>query len=199
MRTEAHSHYPSKKAAPLYLPDFSARSVTDIDFKQLKKLGVKHVMFDLDLTLRRAYSRHLETEIIDYLVNLRKTSGFKSINLVTNNIRKLKRYAEPLGVRIFQPYREGWRIRRKPQRKFFERVLKELGAKPADCVMIGDKLFADVVGGNRMGMYTVLVTPRGMDYWFDLLLLTRFREKRSLNAARSRLLKLKDLRRKRRR
>jgi predicted HAD superfamily phosphohydrolase YqeG len=73
---------------------------------------------------------------------------------------------------------------RKPNPLFFEYVLGELDAKPEETVMIGDRLHADVLGGNRMGMFTVYVKKHGpIDYWFDWLLLTRLREKRRLKDA----------------
>jgi len=30
---------------------------------------------------------------------------------------------------------------------------------PADTAVIGDQLFTDVLGGNRLGLFTILVSP----------------------------------------
>lgn len=173
-----------KIASPTFLPDFTATSVDDIDFKQLEKLGVKHLMFDLDQTLRRPYSRKLPASVITLLNKVHLSKQFKSLNLVSNNQRNLRRYSEPIDARVFQPFRKGWRLIRKPNPLFFEYVLKELDAKPEQTVMIGDRLHADVFGGNHMGMFTIYVKKHGpIDYWFDWLLLTRLREKRRLRDA----------------
>lgn len=173
-----------KIPSPTFLPDFTATSVDDIDFKQLEKLGVKHLLFDLDQTLRRPYSRKLPASVITLLSEVHRSKQFKTLNLVSNNQRNLRRYSEPIDAQVFQPFRKGWRLIRKPNPLFFEYVLKELGTKPEETVMIGDRLHADILGGNRMGMFTIYVKKHGpIDYWFDWLLLTRLREKWRLRDA----------------
>lgn len=158
--------------------------MADIDFGMLKKLGVKHLLFDLDQTLRRPYARHLEDAVVTLLKEVQSSRQFLSLNLVSNNQRRLHRYSQPIDANVFQPYRKGFRIIRKPNPEFFSYVLESLNTKPGQTVMIGDRLHADVLGGNRMGMYTIFVAKRGpIDYWFDWLLLTRLRDKRRLRDA----------------
>jgi uncharacterized protein len=176
----------AKKKVPeaSFLPDFTARGVSDIDFELLKKLGIRHLLFDLDQTLRRPYSRHLEEDVVKLLKEVQSSRQFMSLNLVSNNQRKLHRYSEPIDANVYQPYRKGWKIIRKPNPEFFAYVLDSINTKPEHTVMIGDRLHADVLGGNRMGMYTIFVTKRGpIDYWFDWLLLTRLRDNRRLKEA----------------
>jgi FMN phosphatase YigB (HAD superfamily) len=99
-------------------------------------------------------------------------------------MRSLDRYGTPIEAHIFQPYFVGWRLIRKPNPLFFQYVLDELNAKPRQAVMIGDRLHADVLGGNRAGIYTVYVKKRGaIDYWFDWLMLTRIRDSRRFKGA----------------
>lgn len=173
-----------KIASPTFLPDFTASDVDDIDFKKLEKLGIEHLLFDLDQTLRRPYSRKLPIAVITLLNEVNRSKQFKSLCLVSNNQRNLTRYSSPIQARVFQPFRSGFKLIRKPNPRFFEYVLKELGTTPEKAAMIGDRLHADVFGGNRMGMFTVYVKKRGaIDYWFDWLLLTRLREKRTLRDA----------------
>lgn len=169
-----------KQERPLFMPDFTAKNVLDIDFKKIKSLGVKHILIDLDLTLRKKMSRRLEPQVNEFLINSIKDLGFSSISIASNNMLNLRKYGIPLSAHIFQPYIKGFWLIRKPNLKFYTRILTFLKAKPADCVMIGDKLRADVFGGNRAGMYTVLVMPNGKDYWYDRILMTRRREHRSL-------------------
>ena len=45
----------------------------------------------------------------------------------------------------------------KPACILFETAMRETGSVPGNCVMVGDTYSADVVGGNRAGMRTVLV------------------------------------------
>lgn len=184
MKPEAYSFFPDKKSAPKYLPDFSAPTVMDIDFATLSKLGAKHVLFDLDLTLRYHNAPNLEAEMIDYLVDLRDRKIISSLNLATNNIHDVSRFSEPLGARVFQPFRHRGRFVHKPHKVYFDRIVKDLRVKPSEIVMIGDKVQFDIAGGNKAGMWTVLVDPKGPDAFHDKLLLIRWRHNRLLKAAR---------------
>lgn len=173
-----------KLASSSFLPDFTASNIDDIDFMQLEKLGIEHLLFDLDQTLRRPYSRKLPHSIVLLLNEVNTSKQFKTVCLVSNNQRNLKRYSEPINARVFQPFRQGIKYIRKPNPLFFRYVLNELDTTPEKTVMIGDRIHADVLGGNRMGMFTVYVKKRGaIDYWFDWLLLTRLREKRRFRDA----------------
>lgn len=184
MKALAHSLDKKKVPEVSYLPDFTAENVADIDFELLKKLGVKHLLFDLDQTLRRPYSRHLEDAVIKLLKEVQSSRQFLSLNLVSNNQRKLHRFSEPIDANVYQPFRRGFKIIRKPNPAFFTYVLQSINTSPNRCVMIGDRLKADVLGGNRMGMYTIYIAKRGpIDYWFDWLLLTRLRDNRMLKDA----------------
>ena len=184
MKALAYSLDKKKKPEVSYLPDFTARSIVDIDFDLLKKLGVRHLLFDLDQTLRRPYSRHLESAVVELLKEVQSSRQFLSLNLVSNNQRKLHRFSDPIDANVYQPYRKGLKIIRKPNPAFFTYVLESINTKPEQTVMIGDRLHADVLGGNRMGMYTIFVAKRGpIDYWFDWLLLTRIRDNRRLREA----------------
>ncbi|MDQ5886398.1 MAG: putative phosphatase [Patescibacteria group bacterium] len=172
----------AKNLRPLFVPDFTAEHVLDIDFKKLHALGIRHILVDLDLTLRKKMSRKLEPKVNKFLIDNFKKYNFESISIASNNILNLERYSVPLQAYLFQPFWRGIRLIRKPNSAFYERILNELRADPKTCVMIGDKLHADVFGGNRAGMLTILVKPNGSDYWFDKILLTRIREHRTIES-----------------
>lgn len=169
-----------KSKRPFFIPDFTANNILDVDFKALKKLGVKHLLIDLDLTLRQKMSRKLEPAIVAFLTDTMKIYDFKTLSIASNNMLNLRGYSTPIKATIFQPFWHRWLLVRKPNRLFFERITTRLKARPAECVMIGDKLHGDVYGGNKAGMYTVQVKPKGHDYWYDRILFTRMRERRRL-------------------
>ena len=41
----------------------------------------------------------------------------------------------------------------------FKKICKEYHLKASEIAMIGDQMFTDVLGANRVGMYTILVDP----------------------------------------
>lgn len=55
-------------------------------------------------------------------------------------------------------------------------------AQPAQTAIIGDQLFTDIAGGNKLGLYTILVRPLGPDHWSTRLSGRRLREARILRA-----------------
>lgn len=50
----------------------------------------------------------------------------------------------------------------KPERFLFEQALTRLGSPPARSVMLGDRLDTDILGGQRVGLKTILLTT-GVD------------------------------------
>jgi len=48
---------------------------------------------------------------------------------------------------------------RKPGTKELRKVLSEMKSRPEKTVIIGDLFFTDIIAGNRMGMYSILVSP----------------------------------------
>jgi FMN phosphatase YigB (HAD superfamily) len=53
----------------------------------------------------------------------------------------------------------GWR---KPDARIFQLALDHFGVRPAEAVMIGDTLEADILGANRLGIYSIWITRRAI-------------------------------------
>ena len=49
---------------------------------------------------------------------------------------------------------------RKPHHKIFQLALEGVGARGEEVVMVGDTLDADILGANRMGIYSIWITRR---------------------------------------
>ncbi|MFM7287398.1 MAG: HAD hydrolase-like protein [Cyanobium sp.] len=47
----------------------------------------------------------------------------------------------------------------KPRRQALRRVLDDLQLPPERVALIGDRVFTDVIAGNRLGLFTILVKP----------------------------------------
>lgn len=134
-----------------FRPDLYVKSVFDIDFKKLKEDGIKCIYTDLDNTLV-AHDVALPTNEIIELVEEVKQHGLDFI-IVSNNTRnRVTIFAEKLNV----PYK--WSAR-KPLGLTYNKLKEEYGYEASEVVSIGDQLLTDVFGGNRQGLYTVLVEP----------------------------------------
>jgi hypothetical protein len=135
-----------------WCPDEVVSSVTDIDPTTLVQQGIRAVLLDLDNTLV-PWQRMDVPEVTRHWVEAMKQTGLR-LCLVSNTRRRrrLEVISKDLGIayvpKAFKPRRYGLR-----------QALEQLGTAPQQAVMIGDQIFTDVWGGNRMGMRTILVLP----------------------------------------
>lgn len=151
------------------LPDYFADAVADINFKVLRERGVRYLVLDVDHTLSVYNAFELEPATMEFLCSLRDKGIVDGIVIASNSRRDLQPMAESIGAEIVRP----GRTQRKPSKAFYKRVLGSIGCRPEEAVMVGDKLFNDIWGGNRVGMYTILVKPIGPDMWLDRVLMRR--------------------------
>lgn len=133
------------------LPHQLVGTVFDIDLASLASMGVRGIITDLDNTLVSARTPLATPELIAWLDKV-KSLGFQVVILSNNNLTRVAKFAEPLGI-PFIP------AARKPFNKAFKQALSLLGLKAEQAVVVGDQMMTDVLGGRRMGLHTILVTP----------------------------------------
>jgi HAD superfamily phosphatase (TIGR01668 family) len=127
------------------------RSVFEISFEDLQKGGVRGVIVDLDNTLTEWQNPELSQEAVDWLMRLRK-AGFQVCLVSNNSPRRVEEVAQRLGLPFVARAQ-------KPRRKSFRRALEIMKTRPEETAVIGDQIFTDILGGNRLGLYTILVPP----------------------------------------
>ena len=59
----------------------------------------------------------------------------------------------------------------------FLELARRLGVEPERCMVVGDQMFTDIMGGNRAGMHTVLVEPLGSELDHAQFRIRRWAEK----------------------
>jgi HAD superfamily phosphatase (TIGR01668 family) len=124
----------------------------DLDCRALVEQGVRGVMLDLDNTLTHWHSHHISPAVEAWIGTLWQ-SGLRAC-MVTNAgaAHRVRPVADRLGL--------PWVVRAcKPLAGGFQRGMRLLGTAPEETAMIGDMLFTDVLGGNRLGLMTILVEP----------------------------------------
>jgi HAD superfamily phosphatase (TIGR01668 family) len=148
---------------PKFVPDYTATSLLDVDFKQLKKDGIRFVALDADSTLVNYRGTVIDAKTRRYVLEQKKhiENWCIASNRITNDLSPL---AESIQVQIIPSSL----IVRKPQKRYFRRIAEYFGAEDvSQIVMIGDKLIADVWGANRFGCTTVWVEHLGKDSLHD--------------------------------
>lgn len=158
-------------------PKVQAESVLDLDLDELKKVGIKGVIFDLDNTLVEWKCEQLNPEVIELIKRFKK-EGF-SLCILSN---ALENRVEAVARILDIPY-----VSRavKPRKSPFRKALEILGTTPESTAVVGDQLFTDILGGNRMELYTIWTPPLSDTEFistkavrkFERLVIKRFRKK----------------------
>lgn len=131
----------------LFIPHEYHKSIHDIDLIKLYDSGKRLILTDLDNTLV-GYDISLPTaEIILFKENCEKI-GMKLVIISNNKEPRVKMFAEKLGVEYHSSAK-------KPLKKSYKILTRNYN--PNDVVIIGDQIFTDIFGGNRMNFYTILV------------------------------------------
>ena len=94
----------------------------------------------------------LSEEVLAWVQGLRDNN--LSFCLLSNSVisKRVDRVAEKFGCTNI-------RKARKPSRDGFNRAMKAMGTAPSETAIIGDQMFTDILGGNRAGIYTIMVKP----------------------------------------
>ena len=133
-----------------YIPDIYQRTITDIDYGRLKEYGIKCLIFDLDNTIALIDETKISASTKKLFEKLRKDF---IIAIVSNNFgKRISGICDPINA----PYVS---FAMKPLGFGFRKVQREFNLKKEQMCIIGDQLMTDILGGNRFGIYTVLVDP----------------------------------------
>ena len=128
------------------------KRIQDINYKKLKKLGIKCLVFDLDNTIALIDQHIITDEVKKLLLSLKK--DFQIVIISNNVTSRVKTYTEYLEcdfvANALKPLSRGYR-----------KIRKKYGFQKQEMCMIGDQLVTDIYGGNRYGMFTILVDPLG--------------------------------------
>lgn len=132
-------------------PDLYQTSVHSIDLCGLRERGIRALLVDLDNTLLPRDTRVVPPELAEWAARLRE-EGF-SVCLVSNNWHAhVARVAAELGFAIVPRAL-------KPFPWAFRRAMSLMDASASESAVIGDQVFTDVLGGNLLGLTTILVQP----------------------------------------
>ncbi|HZG84117.1 YqeG family HAD IIIA-type phosphatase [Paenibacillus sp.] len=135
----------------MLLPKQTVRTIYDIDLEALKASGIRGIMTDLDNTLVGAKVPLATPELVLWLDGVRER-GFQVVVVSNNNEARVRAFAEPLRLPFVSRAK-------KPLNAAFSKALTMMGLRPHETAIVGDQMMTDVLGGNRLGLYTILVEP----------------------------------------
>ena len=135
----------------LLIPDIYAQSIYTIDYKKLKEKGIKCLLFDLDNTIAQTYAKTPSKEIINKFEEIEEL-GFKVIILSNALKSRLKPFKEILNV-------DTSALSCKPLSFKYKKIMMMYNYDEKDIAAIGDQLYTDIKGANKLNITSILVNP----------------------------------------
>ena len=135
----------------IFRPDIKLKRVTDITPKILKDRNITALILDVDNTLSTHHGQVL-TEGLKGWLDLMRQNGIKLTVLSNSTKKRLTPFAKKIGLDFIS-------LGLKPLPFGYLRALKRLGVKKENAAIVGDQIFTDTLGGNIVGLNTILLTP----------------------------------------
>jgi HAD superfamily phosphatase (TIGR01668 family) len=126
-------------------------TILGLNWDILTKHRIKGLILDVDDTLVPLQESSISEDLRTWVESLRPQLP---IWLVSNNISENRIGA--IAVDLQLPYLLG---AVKPSRRKLRQAMQAMNLPPTQIAMVGDRLFTDVLAGNRLGMFTILVKP----------------------------------------
>jgi HAD superfamily phosphatase (TIGR01668 family) len=134
-----------------FFPDLIVDKVQDIDLDILRRNNIRGLMLDIDNTLVPDHMKEADENAVKWIEKV-KNAGFKLCIVSNASKKRVIKFNERL--QLYAIHRAS-----KPGLKSFDKALRLMDIKAGEAAMIGDQIFTDVYGGNRLNMFTVLVKP----------------------------------------
>ncbi len=136
-------------------PDYDLENIYAIDLEELKKKGIKSLLFDLDSTLMQSKTGAYSEKTLSWLEEVRKDFF---VAVVSNN--KNPEYIEKVSKVTDFPivFCAG-----KPDTKVAKRLMEAHNLTPDTTAFVGDRPLTDTLCGKLLGCTTILVDSISAD------------------------------------
>ena len=142
-------------------PNAYFEKIQDITIQFLIKNKIKALILDVDNTLIDK-QENLSEDVIKWVREI-KGQGVK-MHILSNTNRKSKVERVANTLQLNYEY-----FGMKPLKIGFNKVRKTLNEDSSRIAVVGDQIFTDIIGGNRAGMFTILLEPISKkEYWYTI-------------------------------
>ncbi|MEM8721198.1 MAG: YqeG family HAD IIIA-type phosphatase [Cyanobacteria bacterium P01_G01_bin.39] len=126
-------------------------TVFDLTTQVLKEHKIDGLILDVDETLVPFRQKQTSEELQQWIQEIKANMP---IWLVSNNISysRIGNIAESIDLPFIS-------AAQKPSRRKLKQAAQAMNLSAEQIAMVGDRLFTDVLAGNRAGMFTILVEP----------------------------------------
>ena len=131
-----------------FYPDEYLASVDEIDFEMYYKQGIRGIISDIDNTLV-PHGAPADSHVIALFEKLHQM-GIDTCLISNNQEPRVAPFARAVDSKyIFNAH--------KPSRKNYIRAMDMMGTDVGTTLFVGDQIFTDVWGANRLGIQTIMV------------------------------------------
>ncbi len=142
----------------LLQPRMSVSSVFDVNLDELQGYGYRGLIMDLDNTLVAWNHPEVPKTLRVWLNEVRRREI--EMCIVSNNLsQRVEEFSAKIGVSFIAKAA-------KPRRRAFRQAMRTMGTDAHNTAVVGDQVFTDILGGNRLQLYTILVHPLATEeFW----------------------------------
>lgn len=135
-----------------FRPDYFVDSISDLPLELLIYNDIKLILLDIDDTLTKRDDQNIDSKTLNWIQTMQK-NGFKLFLISNNFFERVKPFADKIGLPFLH-------LSGKPLPISFLWALFKTRTKRKNALIIGDQIFADILGANLIGVKSVLVEPR---------------------------------------
>ena len=135
----------------LFYPTLYRRRITDVTAEDLRRMGVRGILLDVDNTLTTHDAPDLTDEVKDWLATM-QDEGFRLVIVSNNKPVRVAPFAEKIGL----PFTA---LAHKPLPSGYQEAARILEIPLKECIAIGDQIFTDIMGAGLCGIPSVLLEP----------------------------------------
>lgn len=132
----------------IFIPDVYQKSIYTINYKKLKRNGIKCLLFDLDNTIAPYKVTEPDVKVKELFARLEE--DFKVIIISNSPKNRIRPFKEKLNVDCAYSSK-------KPFKTKYKKILELYNFKIDEVACIGDQILTDILGANRMGFTSILV------------------------------------------
>ena len=126
-------------------------TLPEIPISHFKERKIKALFLDVDKTILHGKSILINKSVKEWILEAKLSM---KLHLLSNNPsrNRIMNVANQLKI----TYTHG---ASKPRRKATQDQLDKIDLYPNEIAIVGDRIFTDILLGNRLGLYTVLIKP----------------------------------------
>ncbi len=139
--------------------------IYEISQSVLQKKGIHCLLIDVDGTLVNRNSTKIPKDVQNWIIDSKKLF---SLYLISNNPSKKRISKIANELKLKYKYNAS-----KPRKKVTLSAINEVGCESKNIAIIGDRIFTDIIVGNRCNIKTILVKRlkrNGLPIKFNLTL-----------------------------